>query len=653
VAPAGARKPFRSENWLEGGSAVLDRSGRIVEINDALCNWLGGTRASLAGERFWSLIGHLSEAIEPELRAFHQSGGPFARFDLETPAKGSQAAHWFNLEVVLARNILFVRLESVMPPRAELEDGAWDEHLPNEAARREMFMRMVRAEARWDSLMRRWPCVIFSQRPDFSLHLASPNIEELTGVPLEKWSRDSDCFWQVVHESDANELQRQFKSAVQTGAPITNTYRIRHVRTGRVMYILEHRQPTLTQNGLLLSFEVIWLDVTRQVVAEKRLSSTAWKETLGVLTLGMAHDFRNMMSGIQSLSEGFLEDVDQQHRFYEGLSLIKSSSMQAIQLVNAIVNLHLGQPGERSYQDVKQVAADLGDLVGKILPRRVRFDRELAAESLPVYVDLVEFRQSVINLLINAADAMPNGGTLTLRTSRHTKLPASATNLKTRLRLPCVCLSVRDTGVGIKERHLASIFDPFFTTKPEGSGLGLYNARIAIEKHGGSITVESKEGEGTAFRVWLPEADFSENEPKPIEITDRQGVRRTLLLYGRGGGMLDRTAEFLRSNNYLVAVSNAADGVWELLQSDDYQFSGIMLMVEPGDRELSLMLQQLRQESKNLKTILNFAGCNEDDLESELLDGVDLLLKSDTIQADVIARLKHLFAPTPYLPCQK
>ena len=169
--------------------------------------------------------------------------------------------------------------------------------------------------------------------PDFSLQFASLNIRELTGVSPADWSNQPQRFWQLVHESDAGELQQQFKRAVQTGGDITNTYRIRHALTGRVAYILEHRQPTVSQNGLLLGYEVVWLDVTRQTIAEKRLSTAAWKETLAVLTLGLAHDFRNIMAGIHSLSESFLSQVEPQHPFQEGLSLIKNSSLQASQLV--------------------------------------------------------------------------------------------------------------------------------------------------------------------------------------------------------------------------------------------------------------------------------------------------------------------------------
>jgi two-component system cell cycle sensor histidine kinase/response regulator CckA len=490
--------------------------------------------------------------------------------------------------------------------------------------------------------MRRWPCVIFSQRPDFSLQFVSPNIEELTGISAQDWSNQPRRFWELVHEMDAPELQQQFKRAVRSRSDSTNTYRIRHALTGRVAYVLEHRQPTISQNGLLLGYEVAWLDVTRQTIAEKRLSTAAWKETLAVLTLGMAHDFRNIMAGIHSLSESFLSQVTPQHPFEEGLSLIKKSSMQASQLVQRMINLHLGQTGERNYHDLNEIARDLLELLGKILPRRIRVSTELTTETLPIYADLVELRQVVINLLLNAADAMPQGGSLTLRTSRHVELPPLQNFKGVAPRLPCVCLTIQDTGCGIKERHLASIFDPFFTTKSKGSGLGLYNAAIAIEKHQGAISVESREGQGTSFHIWLPQTDFSEPGPADVLKPVDSAARRSLLLLGQSGEMLDKTAELLRSHNYHVVVSTAAESLAELLQSNDYDFAGVMLLAEPNDSAIPSMLAEVREQKGELKIILKLAGCSQDDLNTEILVKVDLLINPDLPEADMLAKLEGL-----------
>ena len=105
------------------------------------------------------------------------------RVELKLSSRDDRPAQWFLLEIVRGPESWFARLNSALPPLSELEEAAWDEHLHNNSARREMFMRLLRAEARLEGMSRRWPCVMFSQRPDFGVSFASPNIEELTGFP--------------------------------------------------------------------------------------------------------------------------------------------------------------------------------------------------------------------------------------------------------------------------------------------------------------------------------------------------------------------------------------------------------------------------------------------------------------------------------------
>jgi signal transduction histidine kinase len=568
-------------SWLEGGLALLTPSGRILEINEPFCSWLEKAPGDLIGQSFWAALSALSAEWSRALKRMGHRGSVIERVELKLLSSDNRPAQWFLLEIVRGPESWFARLNSALPPLSELEEAAWDEHLHNNSARREMFMRLLRAEARLEGMSRRWPCVMFSQRPDFGVSFASPNIEELTGLSPETWAARPRLFWQLVHEADAAELQQQCKHAAQTGQAVTNTYRIRHALTGRVAYILEGRQPAISRNGLLLGFEVVWLDVTRQTIAERRLSTAAWKETLAVLTLGMAHDFTNIIAGIHSLSEQFLEQATAEHPFHEGLSLIKKNSLQASQLVQRMVNLHLGQTGERNYHNLNDITTDLVELIRKTLPRRIQVDADLAPDALPVHLDVVEFRQVAINLLLNAADAMPQGGLLTLSTSRHATMP-EVENLKgVAPRPPCVCLTIEDTGCGIKQRHLASIFDPFFTTKAKGSGLGLYNARLAVEKQHGAISVKSAEGVGTTFQIWLPEADLS--EPQPESPPTPGHTHRSLLLLGQTGEVLDKTAELLRSHNFHVVAAEASEGLRDLLQSTDYQFAGVLLFAEPND----------------------------------------------------------------------
>ena len=627
--------------WLELGYATLDAAGRVLHANRALADWLEVPPDTLANIPFWPLLAARYPTAAEAIRDLSGSTAPFSQ--LQLAPGGETVRGWINLERVRHADGAFVRLNSVLPPARELADAPWEEHLRNETSRRDMFVRLLRAESQLENLMQRWPGIIFNQRADYTFQFVSPKIESLTGIPAEEWSRRMHPFWQVVHESDAHDLQQQCRRAIQTGDRITSTFRIRHAQTGHVAYVLEHRRAVRSDSGLLLGFEGMWIDVTRQTIAEQRLSSAAWKDTLGVITMGLAHDFSNIMAGIQSLSDSYLADLDAQHPFHEGLNLIRHNSQQATQLVRRIINLHHGKLGEWNYHDLNEVARDVVDLVRKTLPRRVEIRTEFHPNQLPIYADAVEFRQVIINLALNAAQAMPDGGTLTFRTSQHDALPSLAHTQGVPPRLPAVCLTVADTGCGIKASHLDTIFNPFFTTKPmnKGAGLGLYNARLFVEKHRGLISVDSVENAGTTFRVWLPLPDFSEGETASASPSPAS-VRRQLVLAGPVGGLRAATAERLRVAGYYVAESDSPEQALQLLAAAAPPFDGLIVVTDRRNPGFCNLLAEARLRALSVRTILQVLGSSPDELDPRWLDHADLVIPPDLAESEILTRLGQL-----------
>ncbi|HLP75561.1 MAG TPA: PAS domain S-box protein, partial [Candidatus Paceibacterota bacterium] len=350
---------FSNAHWLNAGSAILDSEGKIIAANDALAIWLGATSGEIKGQFLPALVAHRFPQWEKPLSDFLMRTAAFDRLELAIRSElGSQK---LGVELTCHEGTKFLRMESVLPPVRDLEE-AFPEELWGRAATHAIFNRLIRAEAQLDNLMHRWPGIIFSQRPDFSFAFVSPKIEELTGVSAPEWRRSSKYFWQVVHEADADALMERLK---QPGAPsegITSTFRIRHIETGRVTYLWEHRQPVRSSNGLLLGFEGIWLDITRQTIAERRLLNMSWKENLGTLTMGLAHDFCNIMTGIVALSETFEHEFGENESLRSGLSLIRSTAGQASDLAHRIRQLHQGKPGEKNYHDLNQIATELSQV---------------------------------------------------------------------------------------------------------------------------------------------------------------------------------------------------------------------------------------------------------------------------------------------------
>ena len=626
--------------WLNAGSAVLDADSKLIALNDALALWLGATVAELKGQFLPKLIGGRFAQWEKPLQEFLKCTEVFDR--LELAARTETGSQKMSLELSCHNGTKFLRMESVLPPVRDLEE-AFPEELWGRAASHAIFHRLIRAEAQLDNLMHRWPGIIFSQRPDFSFAFVSPKIEELTGIPAADWRRSTKYFWQIVHEADADALMDRLKQANPPEAGITSTFRIRHIKTGRVTYLWEHRQPVRSQNGLLLGFEGIWLDITRQTIAERRLLNMSWKENLGTLTMGLAHDFCNIMAGIVALSETFENEFGANESLRSGLSLIRSTAGQASDLAHRIRQLHQGTPGEKNYHDLNQISAELSEVLQKVLSRRVRLQTSLEKGQLPIYADGVELRQVIVNLALNAADAMPNGGSLTFRTSRHEQAPEVPPALGNYPRAPLICLSVQDTGVGIPASFLRSIFDPFFTTKPlgKGSGLGLYNARLFAENHGIAIGVETKEQAGTTFNLWFAQADFS--EAQQIQET-APATRHTLLVVGEAGEARRRIKELLRSNGFYAVPATLEHDAIEALHSPDYNFSGILLLCSQMRPAESALLERVRAENLPLKIFLAVIGCNQDEFETSLLERVDAILPHDLPAPEIISRIRSALA---------
>lgn len=371
---------------------------------------------------------------------------------------------------------------------------------------------------------------------------------------------------------------------------------------------------------------------------------TAWTETLGRLTVGLVHDFANILAGIRGLADRLQTVLDAQHPAGESLALISRNCTEATAMARNIMSLHRGETGLRQYHDLNSLTSDLIGMVGKVMTRQVEVCTNLADGSLPVYMDAVEFRQTVTNLMINAVDAMPKGGTLTLSTSRHNCSPVAVGAQEATHPSPVVCLTVSDTGCGIKPQHLASIFDPFFTTKAfgKGNGLGLYNARMFAERHGGALTVDSTPSQGTRFHLWLPEANL--NAPADAESSSDSRVLQLLLL-SDGNGFAQESANFLRIHGYQVTIAPTVEAANEYLFSRTVSFDGVIVSADSKDNPALEFVSRIRREKLPVKTILHLVGLNMDELPSRMLRLFHMVISTELPVDEILEQLRTLFRP--------
>jgi two-component system, cell cycle sensor histidine kinase and response regulator CckA len=288
------------------------------------------------------------------------------------------------------------------------------------------------------------------------------------------------------HGEWSGELHEQAKG----GRPVV-------VRTSWTLVRDDAGQP---QSKLIIS-----TDVTEQKALEEKFLRTQRLESLGVLVGGIAHDLNNALTPVL-MGAGLLETVPLPPGMNDVVGTMKTSALRGSQMVQQILTFARGSGTQRTVIHVHQLLREMGKIITDTFPKAIQCRVQAGVDSWPVSGMAVQLHQVLMNLCINARDAMPKGGILVLATENVVLDEARAATIPGGKAGRFLCLQVRDTGTGIPEHQLPQIFQPFFTTKApgHGTGLGLSTTQMIVQNHGGFITVESALGRGTELKVYLP-----------------------------------------------------------------------------------------------------------------------------------------------------
>jgi PAS domain S-box-containing protein len=287
------------------------------------------------------------------------------------------------------------------------------------------------------------------------------------------------------------------------GEDVPTTYSFRIVdKTGRSMWV--------EVNAVLITWEAepavlcFLRDITPQKKLEAQLQYAHKMEAVGTLAGGVAHDFNNLLMGIQGNVSLMLMEVDGTHAHYERLKSIEKQIQSGARLTSHLLGYARKGKYEVAPVDLNHLVEETSHTFGR-MKKEITVHQDLAKNLFAIEADAGQIEQVLLNLYVNAADAMPGGGTLNLKTKNVTHK-----DMKGKLYDPkpgkYVLLTVTDTGTGMYKKTMERIFDPFFTTKEmgRGTGLGLASAYGVIKSHAGYIDVDSQRGQGTTFSIYLP-----------------------------------------------------------------------------------------------------------------------------------------------------
>jgi two-component system cell cycle sensor histidine kinase/response regulator CckA len=404
------------------------------------------------------------------------------------------------------------------------------------------------------------------------------------------------------------------------------------------------------------------LETTERRTLENQINQSQKMDMVGQLAGGIAHDFNNVLSAIMMANDFLLNAHKPTDPSFQDIMQIKQNATRAATLVRQLLAFSRRQTLRPQVLDLGDALSDLTMLLRRLIGEKVKLDLVHGRDLWPVKVDVSQFEQVIVNLAVNARDAMPDGGKLTVRTANVTGEEATQLAYKGMPAAEYVRIDIIDTGTGIPPEIIEKIFEPFFSTKEvgKGTGLGLSTVYGIVKQTGGFVYVDSEPGKGTSFRIFLPRhhpepevapaVDNSVPKEPPAGTEPRTDLtgQGTILLVEDEEGLRSLNARGLRSRGYsVVEASNGVEALeaLEALQEKDGTVDLVVSDVVMPEMDGPTLLKTMRGKNPDLKIIF-VSGYAEDAFEKSLPENEQFaFLPKPFTLAQLVAAVKKTMTP--------
>ncbi|MBL9204489.1 MAG: response regulator [Opitutaceae bacterium] len=513
------------------------------------------------------------------------------------------------------------------------------------------------SEARFRRLAENAPDVLFRYRLDTDppcCEFISPAVERITGYRPAEFYADTRLPLQFVHPDDRPIIQ----SLIERRRIPEGAAELRWIaRDGRVIVTDQRFVPVYSRDGQLTAFEGIARDVTavkqeaeRRRSLETQLFQVQKMESIGTLAGGIAHDFNNILTGILGFTELAEMALPESSPAQSSLAEIKRAGLRAKDLVGQILTFSRQREIQQVPLDLSRAAAEAIKFLRASTPATIQIERRLTRGT--IRADPTQIHQIILNLCTNAVHAMrERPGILTIGVKPVEVDDALAATMVKFTPGRYLCLSIADTGHGMDESTLARVFDPFFTTKKpgEGTGLGLPVVQGIVQAHGGGISVESKPGVGSTFRVYFPVCS-EEAVPAAAAAPVEAGRGEHILVIDDEASLGVFTGVRLEQHNYRVLVYDDPRQALAVLRANPRKFDGIVTDLTMPQLTGSDLIRDLRNQGIHLPAVIvtgNRAALPLDWINATL----HLVVVDKPFSGDDIARaLKKVLPAKPALP---
>jgi two-component system, cell cycle sensor histidine kinase and response regulator CckA len=589
------------------GFYSVDADGRFLFVNPTLARWLGATPAELVGgdarlEEFLA-----APPAEGALASdpFGGRAGDAQRGEVVLKSRDGRVIHaWVGQSVVGSGDEL--RTHSIV--RDLTPEREWEAAL---RLSRERFQGFFANAPIGIALIDRFGRLEEANRALAELFGSSPS--DLIGQPLIGF----------VNEDDRRDLAVKLASAAEGAAPpgpVEVRIRGPQHRTC-VLFCGRLDSADGADSGLMLHF----IDVSEQKSLEAQFAQSQKMQAVGQLAGGVAHDFNNLLTAMIGFCDLLLMRFKPGDPSFADIMQIKQNANRAANLVRQLLAFSRQQTLQPRILDITDVLVELSHLLRRLIGENIELKVVHGRDLGLAKVDQGQLEQVIINLAVNARDAMPGGGTLTIRTANHAQAGSARRGAETLPAGDYVVIEVVDTGIGIPRENLERIFEPFFSTKEIGSGTGLGLSTVygIVKQTGGFIFVDSQKGRGATFQIYLPRYQQSDiaaaartdpAEAPPVQDTTGTG---TVMLVEDEDPVRIFGARALRNKGYTVIEARSGEAALELMGETAEKIDLLITDVVMPKMDGPGLVREVRETHPDMKVIF-ISGYTEDSFRQRL-----------------------------------
>jgi PAS domain S-box-containing protein len=454
------------------------------------------------------------------------------------------------------------------------------------------------------------PVVVYSALPDGKSTplMISGKIAELTGYTKEEFLSDPQLFSRVVYPEDRDYVWAKIKEHRHEKVPLDIEYRI-VTKDGKVKWLRDKATPVLDERKRIVRIDGFSEDITlaKQMLEELQKSKTL--ESLGHLAGGIAHDFNNILTGVLGHINMARLSASPGEKVSRHLDRAEKAAWRAKNLTQQLLTFSSGGAPVKKVAAIDEIIRESAGFVTSGSNVSCRY--HLPGDLWPVEVDSGQMNQVIHNLVMNADQAMPEGGEIRILGENVLLGKKEGVPLRPG---KYVKLSIEDDGTGIPQKHLSKIFNPYFTTKQKGRGLGLTTVYHIVKKHGGHIEVTSQERHGAAFHLYLPASRTKLPRQKKRRLEDFSGSGLILIL-DDDDVVREVIENMLADLGYdTVVAKNSLEAVSAMKKAhkSEHPFDAVILdLTVPGDRSGQETLKALRKIDPGVPSIVSSGYSND------------------------------------------